>query len=460
MFEPSANMPVKNLTNRIAFAVVVSACASLCSTAGLADGIYDFKDALDRAVAPPLSDQQAAQLTDRLDMYLANDIAYDDNLFRLPGSLAVLPGSPTDLAKLPGIGPNPSRGDYIDSVTAGLDGEWLLGNRQSVDLDLRADDNQYFRNTNLNNVSSGDHVGWNWGLGNALSGSVGADYNRLIGGFFDTGIYSRDIVTMYDEYASMRFQAGPHWGIFGGLMDQSLSLSEAAFNNSKVKAVDIGADYTTNASNRIGFDYRYSDDRTPNSSQLNGVAFDPDYREDRARVLFNYALSEKTTLDATAGYLRREYPSSAIGSFSGDIWRVKLQWQPTLKTQLAVGTWRQLNADLTAVTNYYLSRGVTIAPTWTASEKVTFTLTATQEYQNYIGSNPVGVLPIVDSTAGRRDTFSTQNLNMAYTLSRALSFSVTASHERRDSNFSQFEYNDFRADASIKYKFLRIGDPQ
>jgi hypothetical protein len=451
LFEPSANMTVKNLKNRIAFAVAVSASASLCSTAGLADGIYDFKDTLDTAMAPQLDEKAAAQRTDRLDLFLANDIAYDDNLYRLPGNV--------DLTNLPGIGSNPSRGDYIDSVTAGLDGEWLLGNRQSVDLDLRADDNQYFRNTNLNNVSSGDHVGWNWGLGNALSGSVGADYSRQIGGFFDTGTYSRDIVTTYDEYASMRFQAGPHWGIFGGLMDQNISLSESAFNNSKIKTVDIGTDYTTNASNRFGFDYRYSDDRTPNTSRLNGVLFDPDYREDRARFLVTYALSEKTTLDATVGYSRREYPSTAIGSFSGDIWRVKLQWQPTLKTQVAVGTWRQLNADLTAVTNYYLSRGVTIAPAWTASEKVTLTLTATQEYQDYIGSNPVGVLPI-ESTAGRRDTLSLQTLNMAYTLSRALSFSVTAGHERRDSNFSQFEYNDFRADASIKYKFLRIGDPQ
>jgi Putative beta-barrel porin 2 len=453
-------MPVKNLIGRIAFAAGVTACASLCSTAGLADGIFDHKDALDTAVAPPLDDQAAAQRTDRLTLNVADDFSYDDNLFRLPGSLASLPGSPTSLAALPGIGPNPSREDYIDSVTAGLDGEWLLGNRQSVDLDLRADDNQYFRNTYLNNVSSGDHVGWNWGLGSALSGSVGANYTRLLGGFFDTGIYSRDIVSMYDEYASMRLQAGPHWGVFGGLMDQNLSLSAAPFNDSKIKAVDVGTDYLTNSSNRIGFDYRYSDNRSPNASDLNGVRIDPDFREDRARMLFNYALSEKTTLDATVGYLRRDYPSTAIGGFAGDIWRVKLQWQPTLKTLLAVGTWRQLNADLTAYTNYYLSRGGTIAPAWTASEKVTFTLTVTQEYQNYIGSNPVGVLPIVNATVGRRDTLSTQSLNMVYTLSRALSFSVTAAHEKRDSNYSEFEYNDIRADASINYKFFRIGEPQ
>jgi hypothetical protein len=88
------------------------------------------------------------------------------------------------------------------------------------------------------------------------------------------------------------------------------------------------------------------------------------------------------------------------------------------------------------------------------------TLTVTQEYQDYIGSNPVGVLPIVESTAGRRDTLSTQSFNMAYTLSRAFSFNVTAGHEKRDSNFSQFAYNDFRADASIKYKFFHLGDVQ
>ena len=344
-------------------------------------------------------------------------------------------------------------------MTAGLDGEWLVANRQSVDLDLRADDNRYIRNTDLNNVSSGDHLAWNWGLGSALSGSVGADYNRTLAGFYNTGIYSRDIVSRADYFASMRLQAGPHWGVFGGIIGQDFTLSEANYNNSTTKAVDIGTDYATNASNRIGFDYRYTDDRSPNAADLNGVPFDPDYREDRARVLFNYLLSQKTTLDASAGYLRREYPSTAIGSFSGEIWRVSLQWQPTPKTQLVVGTWRQLNADLTSQTDYYVSRGVTLAPTWTASEKITFTLSATQEYQDYLGSNPVGVNPIVDSTQGRRDTISSQNINMAYTFSRAFTLSVTAGHENRGSNYPQFEYKDFRADASLTYKFFRYGEP-
>jgi hypothetical protein len=444
-------MPVKNLMGRIAFVAVVTACASLRSNAGLAAGIFDLKDPLDVAVGP-VDEQAAEQRTDRLNLFVADDFSYDDNLYRVPASL-----TDTELAALPGIGPNPSRGDYIDSVSAGLGGEWLVANRQSLDLDLRADDNRYFRNTDLDNVSSADHLAWNWGLGSALSGSVGADYNRTLGGFVNTGIYSRDIVSRADYFASMRLQAGPHWGVFGGIMGQDFTLSEADYNNSHTKAVDIGTDYVTNASNRIGFDYRYTDDRSPNAANLNGVPFDPDYREDRARVLFNYLLSEKTTLDASAGYLRRDYPSTAIGSFSGEIWRASLQWQPTPKTQLVVGTWRQLNADLTSQTDYFVSRGGTIAPTWTASEKIAFTLSVTQEYQDYVGSNPVGVNPIEGPL--RRDTVSTQNVNMAYTLSRALTLSVTAGHENRESNYPQFEYKDFRADASITYKFFRYGEP-
>jgi exopolysaccharide biosynthesis operon protein EpsL len=446
-------MSEKIQMTRIAFAGAAAVLTLLQPYAALG-GVFDYRDALDLAVATP-DEQQAQQRTDRLNLYVGNDFSYDDNLYRLPSSV-------TDLAVLPGIGSNPTRSDYIDSVTAGLNSEWLIGNRQSVDLDLRADDNRYFRNTNLDNISSNDHAAWNWGLGSALSGAVGADYSQVLGGFVNTGAYARDIVVKSDYFASLRYQIGPRWGLFGGIMDENYKLTDAneTFNDSKSKAVDIGADYTTNAANRIGFDYRYTDDRSPNAALLNGVTFDPDYREDRARFLLHYAPSEKTAIDASGGYLRREYPSAAIGSFSGEIWRVSFQWQPTAKIQLVAGTWRQLTADLTAQTDYYVSRGETLAPVWTVSEKVAFTLSVTQENQDYVGSNPVGVNPVEVQSIARHDVVTTESANMVYTFSRALSLSVTAGHEKRDSNDAGFEYNDFRADANITYKFFRYGEPQ
>ncbi|MGD0492208.1 MAG: outer membrane beta-barrel protein [Steroidobacteraceae bacterium] len=443
----------KHVIARFAFAAAVTACGPLCSSAAFAEGILETTDALDVAVAFP--DEKLAEVaTDRLSLYGGNDFAYDDNLYRVPSSLTY-----TELTKLPGIGPNPSREDYVDSIAAGADGEWLTGNRQSLDFDLRADDNNYLRNTDLDNVSSADHLAWNWGLGSLASGSIGADYNRILGGFVNTGDYSRDIVTRSDFFGATRFQLGPHWGMFGGVLYQDLSLTAAKYNDSKSRAVDLGADYQSGAATQIGFDYRYTDNSSPYSADLNDVTFDPDFREDRARALFKYSLSDKTTIDASAGYVRREYPSTAIGSFSGEIWRVALHWAPTLKTTVVAGTWRQLTADLTAQTDYYVSRGFTIAPAWAATEKITLTVTGTQEYLDYVGSNPVGVNPISSPLAqARKDTVSTGSANLAYTLTRALSFSVTAGYQRRNSNSEQFEYKDFRTDVNVIYKFFHYGD--
>jgi hypothetical protein len=416
-------------------------------------GAIEPKDPLDLAVAPPEA-STGVERTDTLTLYVGNKIAYDDNIYLLPRSV-------TDLTTLAGIGPNPDRKDYIDSVSGGMDAEWLMGARQSFDVGLSADYNRYFRNQDLNNVSSNDRVAWNWGLGDALSGKIGVDYQRLLAGFSNTAVYSRDIVNRSDYFASMRYQVGPRWGIFGGLLgtDYTVSAAQGTFNNSKSKGVDVGADFTTDT-NRIGFDYRYNDSRAQNSAVLNGVVFDPDYREDRARVLLRYALTEKTLVDASAGYLKREYPSTAIGSFAGDIWRAALQWQPTPKTQLLLGVWRQLDADLTSQTDYFVDKGVSLTPQWIASEKITFSAVIARDTNDYVGSNPIGPIPVAPITEARRDTITAETVNMAYTPIRAIMITVSANHSTRNSNISQFHYNDIQGNVNIVYKFFHYGNVQ
>jgi hypothetical protein len=438
---------VRNHPGRILFGFAMAAAAS--SSMG---GAVEYRDPLDIAVAAP-DDTSVVQRTDQLILYAADSFTYDNNIYRLPSSV-------TDLTTLPGIGHNPTRQDYIDTATGGLTSEWLTGARQSVDVDLRADYNRYFKNSDLSNVSSSDRVAWNWGLTDALSGKVGADYTRLIGGFVNTQVYSRDIVSRYDYFASMRYQVGPRWGVFGGLLGSNYSVSASqAFNNSKSKGVDVGADFTTEL-NRIGFDYRYNDSRAPNSTILNGVLFDPDYREERARLLFRYALSEKTLVDASAGYLKRDYPSTAIGSFSGEIWRAAVQWQPTPKTQLLFGAWQQLDADLTSQTDYFVDKGVSLTPEWVASAKVTVSLTVAHDTENYVGSNPLGPIPVDFAAQARHDTVTSETGSLVYTPIRSITLTFSAAHVTRNSNVPQFQFNDFQTTANITYRFFRYGETQ
>ena len=437
---------MKKYPCRIPSALVMTALAS----ASMGSAI-EYKDPLDLALTPP-EEGPALQRTNRLILSAGDTYTYDDNVYRLPSGV-------TDLTTLPGIGRNPSRHDSIDTVSGGLDGEWLAGARQSVDVSLRVDDNRFFKNTDLNNVSTNDRVAWNWDVGGVLSGTLGADYSRLLGGFVNVLVYSQDIINRADYFGSMRYQLGPRWGIFGGLLGTTYSVSspQATFNNSTSKGGEAGVDFTTEL-NRIGFDYRYNDSRSPNSAILNGVVFDPDFREERARILFRHVLSEKTIFDASAGYLKREYPSAAIGSFSGEVWRAALQWQPTPKTQLLVGAWQQLAADLTSQTDYFVDKGQSITPQWTPSEKVTVSATVAHDTNAYVGANPVGPIPINILGQARHDTATSETVNVVYTPIRAIALTFTAAYIKRDSNVPAFQFNDFTGSVNVTYRFFRYGD--
>jgi hypothetical protein len=439
---------VKKYPCRIPFALTMTAVVSTSMGAAI-----EYKDPLDIALTP-IEEVAEVQRTNQLILFVGDTYTYDDNIYRLPSGV-------TDLTGLPGIGPNPSRNDSMETVTGGLNGSWLTGARQSVDVSLSVDDNRFFHDKDLDNISTNDRAAWNWGLGSALSGELGADYSRLLGGFVNVQVYSRDIVNRADYFGTMRYQLGPRWGIFGGLLGTTYSVSspEATYNNSTSRGGEIGADFTTEL-NRIGFDYRYNDSRAPNSTVLNGVDFDPDFREQTARVLFRHVLSEKTIFDASAGYLKRDYPSGAIGSFSGEVWRAALQWQPTPKTQLLVGAWQQLSADLTSQTDYFVDKGVSLTPQWTASEKVTVSATVARDNESYVGANPVGPIPVdFLGQEARHDTATSETVSLVYTPIRAIVLTFSAAYIKRDSNISTFQFNDFTGSVNVVYKFFRYGGP-
>jgi Putative beta-barrel porin 2 len=399
--------------------------------------IVDARDTLDRAVAGPTLIGGVDDPT--FDLFVADREQFDNNVFRLPSN--------ADVATV--VGPDASRQDHVNSPSAGLDGQWVLG-RQIVDLVLRAQDNRYADNTNLNNVSTSDELAWNWGLGGVLTGQVGADYLRSLVPFVNATVYTRDTYQQTEYFATTRYQIGPRWSIYGGLLDADLTVDQAATraNDSRRKSVDMGVDLATGVADSFGLDYRYTDARYPNGIVITDVAFDPDYREDRVRFLVKRLLSEKTTLDLNAGYLKREYGNGLIGSFSGPIWRGSLGWQPRDKINFIVSAWRELQAYLTDQSNYYRGTGASITPVWLPTEKITVTLLFSREDQTYIGSSTNEL----DQSA-RRDTVNAQQASISYAPTRSLTFDVSYRHEQRDSNQPLRAYNDGLASAGVKFMF-------
>jgi Putative beta-barrel porin 2 len=390
-----------------------------CSGAAFsAVDIYEPRDTLDAAVAGPAF--MAGSDANAFTVSLADHQYYDSNVFRFPT------GTPVTTF----VAPDASRSDTINSPQAGLAGQWGLG-RQIFDVSVNVQENHFFDNTYLSNLSTDDHAVWNWGVGGVLTGQVGASYLRDLVSFVNNASFERTIYSQQQYYGSARYQVGPHWVLYGGLMDNVASVSQANSNDSRSKAVDLGAELATDAMSTFGIDYRYTDARYPNSVVLDNVVFDPDWREDRLRFLLKRPVTEKTTIDLSVGYLRRDYANSLIGSFSGPVWRIIGGWQPTEKTQLIVTTWRNLQAYLTDQSNYFRGTGVSLSPTWLPTERITLTLTGSRETQSYIGSSD-----IANTQPSRHDTLNVAIASIGFAATRSLSFDASFRHEQRSSNGS------------------------
>jgi hypothetical protein len=254
-----------------------------------------------------------------------------------------------------------------------------------------------------------------------------------------------------DYFGTARYQIGPHLAVYGTVNDASIShsLAEAQNQDFKTEAGSGGIEFALNPATIFSAEYRYDTGRYPGGGleTLNGVSFSQDFHDDTFLFLLRYSLSDKTKLTADAGYLKRDYPGSIIGAFSGDVWRVGLDWQTTEKTDVVFAAWHELHAYLVAESNYFVSQGGSITPVWNATDKLSVSMLLSYEHQNYIpaSSSVVGLGPLNASQA-----FEQVNINYSPRSNWMLTLSYI--HNNRNSNTQSFSYDDDRANFTVLYK--------
>jgi Putative beta-barrel porin 2 len=371
-------------------------------------------------------------------LFAAEQLSYDDNLYRLPAT--------ANLAELVGAGA--SRQELIDTVSLGTDVHWYDAN-QAVSLHGRADDDRFLDNEPLSNFSGQGDLTWDWRLGEKLSGQAGAQYFRALTSFASTDYYARDMVDRVDYFAGARYGLGPRFTFFGGIdgADTSLSALPERIYDFRSKAGNGGVEYASASGNTVSVEYRYTDARFPTLFVLNGAPFNSDYDEDIALVTVKYALSAATQFEASAGYLRRGYPYSEFAAFSGGIGRAALQWQPTDALQVVLKGWHELRAYVDSESDYFISNGGSIEPEWKATPAMTLSLALSYENHDYIGSSPSAL-----TYASRHDTITTQQARLTYDPAPFLTATLTYQYARRDSNRPTLDFDDNVVTANVTFK--------
>ncbi|MDP9114720.1 MAG: hypothetical protein M3O20_13705, partial [Acidobacteriota bacterium] len=233
---------------------------------------------------------------DFFDAFATEQLAYDDNLFRLPSG-------PQYLDSL--VGPGASRTDRINSILAGLEGQWTFG-RQGIVLDAHAGNNRYRDNGRLDNTSGAANLMWDWRAGRLWTGQVGAVYGRSLASFQNTFVYGRDLVDTIQYYANAAGQFGPHWMLFGGVVERraSNSLETQKGNDFRGNSGNIGVRYVASSETTLALNYEYATGDYPRESVVTfqGQPFNRTYRSNTARFLASIPIGAKSVLEASVGY--------------------------------------------------------------------------------------------------------------------------------------------------------------
>jgi hypothetical protein len=399
--------------------------------------IVGFMAVLGMPICAGASDEMLPTPIDKINYYVSGGMIYDDNLFRLPTSFVATPASS-------GV-----RADEIYIGSLGVDGNWVFG-RQTVDFDLHIDRNEFQHNDQLDNTSHNDRVVLNWSAGSRISGQAGVDFARALTDFTNTRDLARDLVASVSYFGNARLSLGPRLGLVGEFRYDSIthSVIDAQFNDYHSKTSGARFEYIDLAGNTVFLEYRHVSARYPPGFLINNEPFNEDYDENISRVFGKYVVTQKTQVEGYVGYLRRTYPYAGIGGFSGGVWNGTFRWVPTSRTELTLNEWRQLEADLNAESEYFVSRGEGITPEFVYSPKLSFTLMATYDDQRYFDSTA-----IVPTLSMRHDRVIAQQLGLLYKPRINLSVRLSYRHEIRNSNLAEFEYRDNLANLRATYAF-------
>ena len=382
--------------------------------------------------------QQAQQRSNGFDYFAGAGILYDDNLFRQPAGF-----------NLASAGSNLHRQDEIARLSAGIQGFWSLA-LQSFELKAHADENRFAQNDDLNNISGNAAITWNWRVGNRWSGRLGADYTRSLASFANNLVLEKDLLTQRGSFAGATYQVGPHLFLHGDVRWASTSHSAEVrrVDNDNIRNQKFGVELKLSSTDSIGWDYRHANADFAGGQLVNAENVDRRYDESASVVWLKYALSGKTDVDAQGGYVRRNYPNAAIGNFTGATGRATLKWHPGAKTDVALSGWRELTAYIDAESDYFVTRGASITPSWSPTEKIMTSVAVSWERQNYIGSNPT-----IAADPLRHDTVKSVQANATYMPARALQVDISYRREQRDSNRAPLAYVDNLAVLGVRCMF-------
>ncbi|PIV74790.1 MAG: hypothetical protein COW56_04285 [Rhodocyclales bacterium CG17_big_fil_post_rev_8_21_14_2_50_68_7] len=374
---------------------------------------------------------------DVINFFAGASLTRDDNVFRLPEGLGLVPGA--------GFAPGGERSDSVRNLFAGATLDKTLG-RQRLHGRFTANQVRYGRFDFLDYDGTDAAASWLWRIGNRWDGEARYESTKTLTAFDDFRAPVRNLTTVETARFGANYWFHPDWTLVAALdAGQGRNSTTARLANDFDRdAIEAGVRFGPATGNRIGLSLRRTDYQFPN--RASGSTFGNDQTLYDIEGNGQWNMTGKSRLVARAGYRKMVHAERPERDFAAPTARIEYDWTPAGKSAINFALRREISSFETVSTSFIDTRAASISPSWTPSAKMRVQGRFEYRLLTYRG-NLVAVGP------QREDTGWLATLTATYAPWRFALLSLTLQHDRRDSNTPGLSYRDDLGAFSAQFQF-------
>lgn len=383
----------------------------------------------------PSQQALAQQQEEGLKLYGGIGWGYDDNLLRVPDNRPAFRGK---------------RSDRWRQAEAGVVYNKRIG-RQRVAVVAKASKVNFDFFKQLDYDGRDLQATWFWELGNKFDGQAGTLYDRSLAPYTDFFSDERNVRDRRRNWFDAGWKLHPSWKVRTGFTREryEYQLLRQRFNNRTEKATEAELLYTPRSGNSVGLVARRVEGTYPFRRPASPGALVDDFTQDELKLRVNWYATGSTTLQALAGYVRREQPSFGEGKTSGFNGRLNAAYQPRGKVTYNASLWREFAPIESTIVSYTLNRGASLGAAWQATGKIKVEANAAYEQRAYEARRAF------DGSDALKDSLKTASLRATWQVKRKIAVSAGWQHQARSGSQSlglgKFDANTVMVNANVLF---------
>jgi exopolysaccharide biosynthesis operon protein EpsL len=382
--------------------------------------------------APLLTPLPAAALfSDRVEVFAAENITYDSNVFRLSKSLNAEDALGTD-----------HKDDWLSTTQLGFTAD-VPYSLQRFQLAYAWLHNRYQRFDQLDYNGHAGRAAWLWSITPELTGNLVYTDTETLANFANLGpicglcVNTKDLLRTKQGFVNAVWFPVSRWRLTAGgaSVEQTHSDPVQRINDIETVTGVVGASYVTPQDDRLGVEGRFERGKSPHDDLLNLNGTVNGYHQDSVGVVGHWVATGHSTLDGRVDYVRRDYDQPTTADFRGPTARLAYTWTPTGKVAVVSSIYHDIGpiVDVQSA-NFVLVTGASVKPTWNVTDKVDVSGDAEYNKWDYRGNQITGL----NYTHWTR----TFGANVAWHATQKILLTAAYTYEMRTSTLPLADYRD------------------